>query len=269
MVQRKFYHFLHGISDVLEPIRKLHSRSKQRSPHISTNCTASSGGEGEQLNVELLSRRNGSSSDSEAESASSSRSGFEGLQQVSRNHQQQQQQHLHRPPIGGAPTLVSSKDVSPQLKTSIYKRNVMNYLERNLRHRKSMAKSIDDLDDNNNTKEYADDAEDGDAEEERNADADTRGHNEYLDQEMGDEDSVKMKSMPKDEIKIMNFFNSIYNFNQQQHSAHFKPPPTTTTTPPDQFEGNCKGASRRKGGHNLPFNFVCRSTAASTALTNS
>lgn len=233
VVQRKFYHFLHGISDVLEPIRKLHSRSKQRSPHIST----SSGGgpaedESAQLNEEL-SRRNLSSSDSEADSACTSNSGFDSNRNVTATV---------------SSLLATHHAETGKLKTSIYKRNVMNYLERNLRHRKSMAKSVveededdnndDDLDDNNNTtKEYGS-SRDGDGFE----DADTDNHRRSrrhtdvelaLDQEMEDEQAVKMKAMPKDEIKIMNFFNSIYNFNQQ-HSAHLKPPTATL----DQFEGN-------------------------------
>lgn len=232
VVQRKFYHFLHGISDVLEPIRKLHSRSKQRSPHISTSSGGPAEDESAQLNEEL-SRRNLSSSDSEAESACTSNSGFDSSRNVTATV---------------SSLLATHHAETGKLKTSIYKRNVMNYLERNLRHRKSMAKSVveededdnnDDLDDNNNTtKEYGS-SRDGDGFED--ADTDTHRRSRIntdvelaLDQEMEDEQAVKMKAMPKDEIKIMNFFNSIYNFNQQQHSAHLKPP----TAALDQFEGN-------------------------------
>lgn len=101
----------------------------------------------------------------------------------------------------------------------------MNYVERNLRQRKS----ISDLDDNNNKKEYEDVDE---SHSDRHGKADINANDDYLAQDIDEEDLFNQKSIPKDEIKIMNFFNSIYNFNQQ-HSAHFKPPK-------DQFEGNCR-----------------------------
>lgn len=260
VVQRKFYHFLHGISDVLEPIRKIHSRSRHL--HQQERVKHSRGDDdvfNEEESKEIAGKQNCPTSDSDADTSSSVHS-----ESISQDHQQR----VHQRKSASVHQNLESFLGSPEkLKSSIYKTSVMNYLERNLRNCKSSENVEDALDDNNNTDQHRDynsskendgpggcDEEDYEEDDEYEEGDELNEHrrrkrnaasteNMNLGQDMAEDENERavanMKSMPKDEIKIMNFFNSIYNFNQQ-HSAHLKPPPPGAAFPRDQFEDSCK-----------------------------
>lgn len=211
------------------------------------------------------------------------------LSSVSRDNksynQQQQQQHCHRSNDASAnqESCPLSDYESDKLKTSVSaKRSVINYLERNLRHRKSIPKPLSivagttpTLDGNNNTDQYQDYNSfplNGAQESEEDQDAPpynlrgkdsvsgrTPDHKDVIEQEMATnvalQEGAEIKSISKDEIKIMNFFNSIYNFNQQ-HSAHLKPP--------SDLDDNCKWYCWACEKGDLLFNFVYRSVATNS-----
>lgn len=299
VVQRKFYHFLHGISDVLEPIKKLHSRSKHHQERV--QIMKQSRGEdhdddsvfNEEEPKEIGGKHNFPTSDSDADTSSSVHS-----ESVLEDHHQQQQQRVHQRKSGSVQQNLDSVLGNPEtgkLKSSIYKSSVMNYLERNLRNCKSSggksANVEDSLDDNNNTDQHRDynssskendggvcDEDDYNEDDEYEEGDEVNEHrrkgnaasteNMNLGQELtamdGEEENERavanMKSMPKDEIKIMNFFNSIYNFNQQ-HSAHLKPPSgerTGAAFPRDQFEDSCKLTGGKWEDHTARFTILFR-----------
>lgn len=189
LIKRKLTHFLHKIQDVLLPISEL---ERQFSDIFGIDL--------DQVQSEVKAK-------------------LDDFRESSQPHNEDSMEHSQTLFLESEPESMSSCSsmsqshelVDDKSKENSYNRGVLKFLENSYRQKNALAKPQMQLDDNNNNDNHKDFNQDNyeDKEAPKSEDDDPTAY------------KLRVKAIPKEEMKLMNFFNSIYSFNNPHSASHF------------------------------------------------